>query len=447
MIQSILQTIIEKRVCINLLSTEIISNVNGILCSYVEDFSEFSLNTYKTNKAQFYEDFGQKLIVSKDINLDLTKQFKENRMKHYVTYCLSNAISNLILENGVDGFFENKIMRDLNLTDLDGNPVKIKSGMKLSKAFKFFISNPHLLERNQTEYSKALGQSLSGELCLSIHPLDYLSMSMNSNGWSSCQSLDGDYAAGTLALMSDEVTLVAYLHNGSNDNCVFENGSYSGPEWNSKKWRVLVHINKDRDLVLFAKHYPFTSRELEQAVLDMIKEIYPDSKFSTIEKATSEIMSTKYEKHYGSVHYSDLRTSLGSMNFGPYSAIGEKFSISDSTPIVTGTSVPCCKCGCTDIEEPMEYCCYGCSNNSRCCDCCGDCGFHEDDMVWVNRQNELICQRCYDETHSHCEECDEIIYNDDTRYLEETGCVYCDSCYYEVKLEFEEDEDEEREDD
>ena len=109
---------------------------------------------------------------------------------------------------------------------------------------------------------------LNGDLSLSIHPLDYLSMSHNNQNWRSCQSLDGENAAGTLSLMCDKTTAVAYLASSE-----LEELDWGGVHWNSKKWRVLVHIDKSKNLIVLSKHYPFYSYELESQLVEMFKEI------------------------------------------------------------------------------------------------------------------------------------------------------------------------------
>jgi hypothetical protein len=52
---------------------------------------------------------------------------------------------------------------------------------------------------------------ITGRLCFSVHPLDFLSMSENNCGWRSCQALDGDFRAAALAYMIDSSTVVAYI--------------------------------------------------------------------------------------------------------------------------------------------------------------------------------------------------------------------------------------------
>lgn len=418
-----------------MLSSEIKSQVNDVLERFVGGFQGFSLDTYAKNKAQFYKDFGDKFIISKEINLSISHEFKMARMKRSVDYDLSGALKELIIANGVDGFFENKIKNDLTLETPKG-PVTIKAGMKLSKAFKFFIENEHLLNRNQTQYSKAINDSvLSGTLSISCHPLDYLSMSMNKHGWSSCQSLTGDYASGTLSLMNDKTTLIGYLSDGTFDHDVFD---MVEPYWNSKRFRVLIHIDPTRKLVYISRNYPYTAVPLENALLDMIREIYPDSQFEDLAKADQDFINRTKTGGYDTMHYSDLSSS----NSVKYS-VGKDFNEDNFERMVIGHSALCCKCESHVIQEAFEYCCYDCSEHRFCCDCCGDGGFSEDDMIYIG--NDMVCHHCVDDCYTECEECGELGHNDNTYYFEETDRHYCEYCYNEAVDEYnhnlEDDED------
>lgn len=407
-----------------MLSAEIKSQVNEVLERFVGGFQGFSLDTYAKNKAQFYKDFGDKFIVSKEINLTLSHEFKMARMKRCVDYDLTTRVKNLIIANGVDGFFENRIKQDLVV---DG--IAIKAGMKLSKAFKFFIEQEHLLSRNQTEYSKVISDScLSGVLSLSCHPLDYLSMSMNKHGWSSCQGLTGDYAAGTLSLMNDAVTLVAYLSDGAFDHNSFD--MIDGVQWNSKRFRALVHIDPTRNLVYISRNYPYQANPVENALLDLIREIYPDAQFEDLIKVNDQAFINNTVKiSSDTVHYSDLGVS----NSVKYS-VGRNFSESSFERMVIGHAATCCKCQTRTIQEAFEYCCYDCSEHRYCCDCCGDGGFHEDDMVNIN--NDMVCEHCASDCYTECEACGDLVQNDDAHYFEENEMHYCEYCYQEAVDEY-----------
>lgn len=421
--------------CINLLNGEIITQinkkVNDVLGRYVEDFSSFSLDTFTENKAQFYTDFGNQFIVTKDIKIEMTPEIKKSEMDRCLDKDMPWALRELIQRNGPEGFFQNKIISPLKIDGVD-----VPKGMKLSKAFKLFISNEVQLERSQTAYSKYLNPVLAGKLSLSCHPLDYLSLSMNTHGWSSCQSLTGDYGAGTLSLMNDRVTLVGYLHNGQEYDEVFD----ASTPWNSKKWRVLVHIDKSRNLVLFSRNYPYVSKELELELSKMIAEIYPDQGFNGVTEISKDEVSPYYGNGRGRVNYNDLNY-VKNVN----AVIGKEYGLGDlPDKIIIGHSATCCSCEVNDIEESCEFHCYSCSPNRVCCDSCGHSGFHEDEMHSIN--GESICDCCRDEYYTMCENCDDTIYNDDCHYLEETGCYYCEDCYEEIRLDFLE-EDEEPEDD
>ena len=97
-------------------------------------------------------------------------------------------------------------------------------------------------------------------LTISIHPLDFLTMSDNGQGWESCMSWknDGCYHQGTVEMMNSNCVFCCYLHNPSNPwNFSNENDAHQGEdwEWNNKKYRVLVYATKD--IVVTGKSYPF----------------------------------------------------------------------------------------------------------------------------------------------------------------------------------------------
>lgn len=419
-----------------MLSQEIVKSFHDVLGCYVEDYDRFDLETFEENKQEFFEDFGNQLILTKEVKITFSDDYKVKQMRKCVQYDLSSALADLVISNGVEGFFTNKIMSNLSIKTPE-EVIKVPVGMKLSKAFGLFIKSELQLHRNQTAYSQYIGTTeIAGKLCLSCHPLDYLSISMNTHGWGSCQSLTGDYAAGTLSILNDKVTLVAYLHNGNMFKDVFT--ERSGVEWNSKKWRVLVHIDKSRNLVLFSKNYPFDSTQLEEEVLNMIKDIYPDQGFGDLQIEGSQEVLNKYMGNgMHRVNYNDLLYYKGRF------AIGKSFEQDGGAPerILIGHEATCCVCGETHIEDAYTFSCYSCSPSRCACDSCGEHGFHEDDMYYMN--NDMLCGSCYDECYAVCDECEEVIHVDDLRYLSETDCSYCEDCYQEVILDFEEDEEDE----
>ena len=130
--------------------------------------------------------------------------------------------------------------------------------MKVIKAFKFFEKNPKKLEDLQNAASMLIQEDkITGVLCLSVHPLDYISASENCHSWHSCHALDGDYRAGNLSYMVDKHTIMCYLRA---DNCDYILPDFpSEVPWNSKKWRVWIHLSDSWDIMFAGRQYPFTS--------------------------------------------------------------------------------------------------------------------------------------------------------------------------------------------
>lgn len=141
-----------------------------------------------------------------------------------------------------DGFKENKLTKDYNYYD-----TIIPKGMKMIKAFKKFIPNKEILKELQIAANTVhQNRNIEGTLCISVHPLDYLSISENNEDWTSCHTLDGDYRAGNLSYMADSSTVVVYIK--SDENEILPNFPDDVP-WNSKKWRILLYVSEDFDLI------------------------------------------------------------------------------------------------------------------------------------------------------------------------------------------------------
>ena len=68
--------------------------------------------------------------------------------------------------------------------------------MKITRALKFpFLKEipQKLLDTFQTKMSMILQENcVSGRLCISVHPLDFISSSENTYNWRSCHALDGN---------------------------------------------------------------------------------------------------------------------------------------------------------------------------------------------------------------------------------------------------------------
>lgn len=68
----------------------------------------------------------------------------------------------------------------------------------------------------------------------------FLTSSVNTYNWRSCHALDGEYRAGNLSYMADNVTFMCYIKGEAKLQYPF---LPHGISWNSKKWRMLVHMD------------------------------------------------------------------------------------------------------------------------------------------------------------------------------------------------------------
>lgn len=148
----------------------------------------------------------------------------------------------------------------------DNKKYRVLPGCKVSKALQKIASiyNLSTYEEFRIEHSQVLNQKvIEGELCLSIHPLDYITMSDNKCGWESCLSWMnyGDYRQGIVEMMNSPCVIVAYLSSKEN--------MYIG--WNNKKWRQLFFVSPDG--ISSIKSYPFYNDELTKTAFEWIKEL------------------------------------------------------------------------------------------------------------------------------------------------------------------------------
>lgn len=171
----------------------------------------------------------------------------------------------------------------------ENKSLQLQSGMKLIRALgkciewyrkvrntNNFCTN---FEEFRIRHSRIYnGEVNKSELVISIHPMDYLTMSDNDCNWTSCMNWirGGCYHVGTVEMMNSNVTLCCYLESKTIDFTYkvlddTDNDSYQYDKWNSKKWRQLVYVNKD--IILAGKAYPLVNDNLTKSVLKEIKDL------------------------------------------------------------------------------------------------------------------------------------------------------------------------------
>ena len=234
------------------------------------------------NKRRFIVSFEDRLIIesSAPVDFELSEQGKRDRIDDFISNTINDLISRNVFANyselktffeeESEGILDNKISKQFITSQGEEIPVGMKIGKALSRYFSFL-----LLEKDINYIQVSLSQLIQenkvrGTLCLSVHPLDFLSLSENTHKWRSCHALDGEYRTGNLNYMADSVTVIAYLKSEK------ETKLPRFPEdvpWNDKKWRCLFFFDFNRGIVWAGRQYPFFSKAALYQVTSMFNRV------------------------------------------------------------------------------------------------------------------------------------------------------------------------------
>ena len=356
---------------------------------------------------------------------------------------------------------ENRYLGDSFIFEFkDGEHFKISKGMKPMKIVH------HLLEKYDTNFltninnikdsskydalriwhSQLFNQAhLDGELCLSIHPLDFLTMSDNANGWDSCMAWarerPGDYRAGTVECLNSPYIIIAYLHNPKhimNSHSFWANNLIPDDwEWNSKRWRELFIVQEG--IITEIKGYPYQDEGLTNTALMWIKELahnnlgwdYNDEELNIcdcipLENGDDVCINAEPQYYmyndFGTLAKHRMRINIESLmanaetNSNGFQLITYRGKIENTwhnvITIPYGGKATCMCCGqYLDEHESAtdRVFCDKCNPQYRCA-CCGE-YIDPDELCWIDSLDEPICEYCY-ETNTTYDEISEKVYLD-----------------------------------
>lgn len=289
----------------------------------------------------------------------------------------------------------------------NGKTIALQAGAKPMKLISKVIENldggVDGFEEFRLEHSRILNQKkLKGTMHLSIHPLDFMTMSDNDCGWRSCMNWmdDGEYRMGTVEMMNSRCVLVAYL--SAEDDMNIGNGY----EWNSKKWRNLVIV--DRDLLSTVKGYPYQNASMEQFVIKWIAELAKEN--LGWEYADESIRIDDGNNYMSVMNSKDQEVSLNFETGAMYCDFGNY-----NSPTVLLSK---------EADE-ADHTCYlhiYYSGETECMYCGSE--IDPDDLS-DSDPSCLLCDDCYHVIH--CDNCGDVISNDEVYELD--GYCYCESCY------------------
>ena len=333
-----------------------------------------------------------------------------------------------------------------------------KDGIDLFKCFEEF----------RIAHSVVLNDKVvRGTLSISIHPLDFMTMSDNGNKWSSCMSWqeNGCYRSGTVEMMNSNNVICCYI-SSDKTQFPFHYRHYDGtllndyngkkqkvkekePEewlWNSKKWRQLIYITKD--IIVGGKAYPFQNGGITKKIIKIIKdlaeknlgwtysfgpELYKDmlhiNSGETLERARwyRQVSPKKHNILFNTnAMYNDFICDYPKLEYWCYRNKVKKTQI-----ITTSGPSKCLCCGGPLLEDNPEYpdyeydsveryhdrffrtsslVCSNCIDEYYTCTRC-DCsdGGYTYEKVNVNGEEMILCDECIEDLH-YCPGCGKMFF-------------------------------------
>ena len=383
--------------------------------------AKYLLREWDRAKSQYLSKmFGNKLILSKDVVFKATDdqlriEMERKLYNHYsdinellreigniqwelrdsdsnIYYGMSSLMSTRTLASNIyDGeTFE------LPIPNSD-KTLKISHGAKTIKAIGKIVSafglDVNAMEHLRIVHSQVLNQKmLKGKMCLSIHPLDYITMSDNDCGWSSCMSWPeiGCYRQGTVEMMNSPMVVVAYL-------CASDPMSMpQGHHWTNKKWRELFIVTPE--MISNVKAYPYKNSILSTIVLDWLKELATNANIGSYDETVTkwdmdEFFERKGENYRVSPYTNNMYNDFAEDHLAYFGEALDKYAEEVYEVCYSGAS-ECMLCGelnpCFSSEG---YVVGQCCDEVFYCDCCGE-RYRKDDLIELD--GEFYCEYCYD---------------------------------------------------
>ena len=325
------------------------------------------LDKHFKNKSHIYKLFGNRLKIEKEFEFKLSaNDIRGIRDKFYDVlfekFGKKATLVCLFCSNiSINSFGENKLDADIQFFD-----TKFSKGMRLTKCFRKLVSK-EIIDDVNTAYSMEL-QSIStkGKVVASIDPIDYITMSSNNSGWSSCHRINGgEYAAGPLAYLADTSTVICYVESNTKAKVA------DGGEHSNKRWRQIALVSPLLDFAIQERQYPNKSKGNANAVSGLFVEAF--SKFHDEDFAFKKIyidelqdLHRDYVDETGcyGMYYNDTRNEMYDLGYKVcrQSDIDEDIRQQDIYELpLKGEGAHCLCCG-TDLDE----------SSSVFCNCCDD---------------------------------------------------------------------------
>lgn len=390
------------------------------------------LKTWNENKENLFHIFGNKLVLEKEIEFIKPKEEIKDEIEDLVySNDFMKKFTNFLYDmlDKYDGYGdeENEALYrtwasirhqmwdfssladnrwragTIELILPNGKKFRISEGMKLTKIIDKLSKEYNVhdgYEDFRISHSQILNQKkLKGTLCLSIAPIDYITMSDNDCGWESCMSWTekGSYRQGTVEMMNSPMVVVTYLKSKQDMN-------FYDFKISNKKWRELIVVNES--LITGIKGYPYQNDEILKIALEWLRELC-ESKLGNYEEKICSYDEDDEDCELVA-YYDDKEITISTDTYNMYNDFGR-----------------CVHYGYFSKNlKKYDYIEFNYSGPAECMWCGKTCLYFEE-------EGDVICEDC--EEYTYCDECGCAIGIDEG--YEVDGTILCSCCYEDETYE------------
>lgn len=388
---------------------------------------DYILREWNKSKQTLFNIFGEKLMLEKEIQVEDGDNKKIREINNYLNSTnpgtdFINSVRKLFTFNRTHfedtyatyyltqakQLFTNRVAKEFSYRNKDYKVIKVPEGAKVMRVLQriakefdlpdFEIFRNHISRITEIRKSKI-------KFTLSIHPLDYMTMSDNANGWESCMNWTqgpGSYRAGTIEMMNSPVVVVAYITTKP------YYPANTSIEWTSKSWRELIIVHPNT--ICSVKSYPYYNIAFDKALVNWLADLveektewrYNRKKPQENLESCSDIKAwqDKEDKdnhfllHFGT---NEMYNDFGNTdNYGIFSINPPDNKYHTFTINYSGL-MTCMCCGESNYysDNTEAVICEDCEPSTYCY-CCGE-RVNANDVIEVD--GEWVCEDCYNDLH------------------------------------------------
>jgi hypothetical protein len=324
------------------------------------------------------------------------------------------------------------------------------------------------LEQFRIKHSIVMNnRRVKSDLVISIHPLDFMTMSDNASNWQSCMSWknEGCYRVGTVEMMNSNNVLCCYMENS--EPYYFGDEYTDEYKWANKKWRQLIYFTKD--IIVSGKPYPYYNEDITKALVQAVRklakenlgwsysfgpELYQDMKYinssMSMERVRNFIANGDTKKHNIIFDSRGMYNDMLNDNYTKYWCVRNK--VKHNKIISYSGKAPCLCCGESVISRNWDDDHYNDRFDNTgmviCNDCtprftCNICGCvtpnKKHHIVYMHNSGEemRVCDSCIKQYIKKCPECGNSTYFGlDNNHKEDTHI----NAFIQIKKEIDESE-------